>query len=173
MRNEAVHYTHVESPVGPLLVAGSDDNLIAVSFPAGRGARQPAPGWCSDPAAFRETSRQLSEYFAGRRIRFSVPYTMRGSAFQEAVWTAMLAIPYGETRTYGEIAAQIGEPAAASRAVGTACGENPLPILVPCHRVVGAGGALTGFGGGLERKKFLLDLEFRTSPPAGTLFAFA
>lgn len=164
-------FTHAPSPVGPLLLGGSDERLLVVSFPSGHGVRQPKPGWVERRDAFRETIRQLDAWFAGEITDFDLPLAHFGDAFQAKVWNALLAIPYGETRTYGEIARDIGEGVAASRAVGVACGQNPLPVVIPCHRVVGAGGALTGFGGGLETKRFLLDLEFRVKPPAGTLFA--
>jgi methylated-DNA-[protein]-cysteine S-methyltransferase len=106
-----------------------------------------------------QASNQLSEYFAGERKMFDLPLAPKGTAFQLKVWLALRRIPYGETRSYGEIAAELGLAPTASRAVGLANGANPLPIVVPCHRVIGANGALTGFGGGLERKRFLLDLE--------------
>jgi methylated-DNA-[protein]-cysteine S-methyltransferase len=171
MRNKAIKYSSIDSPVGPLVVAGGDDMLVAVRFATERRMRRPLPDWQEDDGAFTETRRQIGEFFAGERIEFSLPYRFAGDDFQQAVWQAMCAIPYGETRTYGEIARKIGETTAASRAVGAACGENPLPIVVPCHRVVGSGGALTGFGGGVAIKRFLLDLEFRVRPPADTLFA--
>lgn len=167
----AAFYTHAPSPIGPLLLGGSDALLLVVSFPAGHGARKPKPGWIEDRNAFRETIRQLDAWFAGEITEFDLPLAPAGDGFQTKVWNALLAIPYGETRTYGEIARAVGETAAASRAVGVACGQNPLPVVIPCHRVVGAGGALTGFGGGLPTKRFLLDLEFRVRPPAGSLFA--
>jgi methylated-DNA-[protein]-cysteine S-methyltransferase len=171
MRNTTTKFSYLDSPVGPIIVAGSDALLLAVGFTTGQGARRPQTGWQEDPDAFVETRRQFDEYFTGKRTEFTLPFRIGGDAFQHAVWRAMCAIPYGETCTYGEIARQIGETTAASRAVGTACGENPLPIVVPCHRVVGAGGALTGFGGGIATKRYLLELEFRTRPPADTLFA--
>ncbi|MCU0790561.1 MAG: methylated-DNA--[protein]-cysteine S-methyltransferase [Nitratireductor sp.] len=171
MRSEPVHYAYLESPVGPLMLAGSDAALGMVSFPSGRGARSPKPGWIEDAGAFRETIRQLQAYFAGELTQFDLPLAPEGNSFQLKVWNALLQIPYGSTATYGEIAIAIGEPLSASRAVGAANGANPLPIVIPCHRVIGAGGALVGFGGGLETKKFLLELEFRVRPPKDTLFA--
>ena len=166
-------FWRMPSPVGPLLLVGGDDCLREISFPTGRGARQPRPGWIENRAAFGETIRQIDAYFAGGLTRFDLPLAPQGDAFQQAVWAQLLAIPYGETATYGEVAVAIGQPVAASRAVGVACGQNPLPVVIACHRVVGAGGALVGFGGGLETKKHLLDLEFRVRPPSGTLFAAA
>jgi methylated-DNA-[protein]-cysteine S-methyltransferase len=168
---DTIRYCHMQSPIGPLLLAGSDESLRVVSFPSGRGARRPQPQWREDAAAFRETMRQLHAYFAGERMQFDLPLAPHGNAFQLRVWQALRQIPYGATASYGEIAAAIGEPVSASRAVGSANGANPLPIVIPCHRVIGAGGALVGFGGGIETKKFLLDLEFRVCPPRDTLFA--
>ncbi len=171
MRDSTVLFCTLQSPIGPLLLAGSDDALRMVSFPAGLGARKPKPEWREDPAAFRETMRQLQSYFAGDLTQFDLPLSPEGNPFQLRVWKALLQIPYGATATYGEIATAIGEPLSGSRAVGAANGANPLPIVIPCHRVIGAGGALVGFGGGIETKKFLLDLEFRVKPPKDTLFA--
>jgi methylated-DNA-[protein]-cysteine S-methyltransferase len=171
MEHTELKFTEIDSPVGTLLLAGTDEKLLVVSFAGGRGARRPEPGWRRDDAAFAGAWRQIDEYFAGKRTAFDLPLEPRGNDFQLAVWRRMLAIPYGETATYGEVARDIGQTAAASRAVGEACGQNPLPIVIPCHRVVGANGALTGFGGGIWRKKILLDLEFRVRPPADTLFA--
>lgn len=171
MRDSTIRYCTLQSPIGPLLLAGSDESLKVLSFPQGRGARRPKSEWHEDPSAFRETARQLHAYFAGERTGFDLPLAPEGNPFQRKVWEALLQIPYGATATYGEIATAIGEPLSASRAVGAANGANPLPIVIPCHRVIGAGGALTGFGGGIETKKFLLDLEFRVRPPKDTLFA--
>jgi len=170
MNTTSTRYAWHASPVGRLLLAGSDDCLSSISFPSGRGARKPQPDWVEDLSVFTETIRQIDGYFTGELTGFLLPLAPPANEFAARMRQAMLAIPYGETATYGEIARVIGEPVSASRAVGTACGENPLPIVVPCHRVVGAGGALTGFGGGLETKQFLLDLEFRVRPPADTLF---
>ncbi len=173
MQESVTRYTYIESPVGALLLAGSDQLLECVSFPSGHGVRKPKPHWQEDAGAFAETSRQLRAWFAGDILEFDLPLEPAADPFAAAVRKAMLAIPYGETATYGEVARSIGEPVSASRAIGAACGANPLPIIVPCHRVVGAGGSLTGFGGGLETKKMLLDLEFRRRPPSGTLFSLA
>ncbi len=152
-------YRELPSPVGPLrLVGGRDGTLWQLGFVSGRHPRPPAPQWREDPNAFAAVEAQLAEYFAGTRREFDVRLEMRGSPFQRAVWDALRAIPYGATRSYAEVAARIGRPAA-SRAVGAANGANPVAIIVPCHRVVGADGTLTGFGGGLPAKQFLLDLE--------------
>jgi methylated-DNA-[protein]-cysteine S-methyltransferase len=162
----------VLSPVGPLGVAVDGAGIVAVRF-AGPPAPARAPGLVrasgSPPATCPATGaplldlarQQLDEYFAGGRTGFTLPLTEPvGSDFERAVWARIAAIPYGETATYGTIAARVGEPDAA-RAVGVACNRNPVPIVVPCHRVVGAGGKLVGFGGGLRRKRFLLELEAR------------
>jgi methylated-DNA-[protein]-cysteine S-methyltransferase len=144
----------VPSPIGPLGVAADDAGIRAVRFTG--PVADPTPNPLLVTAA-----EQLDEYFAGRRTGFDLPLAgSGGTPFERAVWDAIAAIPYGETATYGEIAAQAGQPDAA-RAVGVACNRNPLPIVVPCHRVVGAGGKLVGFGGGLPRKRFLLALEAR------------
>jgi methylated-DNA-[protein]-cysteine S-methyltransferase len=125
----------------------------------------PGADWVEDAARFEEARRQLDEYFAGHRAEFDLPLSPRGTAFQREVWAALQTIPYGEVRSYGQIAAQIGRPGA-SRAVGLANGRNPISVIVPCHRVIGASGALTGYGGGLPRKRLLLDLEARGREPA-------
>jgi methylated-DNA-[protein]-cysteine S-methyltransferase len=152
--------TSVPSPTGYLTLGASDAALVAVLFERGRGPRDighvaiEAP----DHPCLRETARQLSEYFAGSRREFSIPLEFHGTDFQRQVWNALLEIPFGETRTYTEIARRIGRPDAV-RAVGAANGANPISIIAPCHRVIGASGSLTGFGGGLENKALLLALE--------------
>jgi methylated-DNA-[protein]-cysteine S-methyltransferase len=151
-------FTHVDSPLGPLLLAAGEDGLERISFPSGSKTRGPEPGWRRDPDRFVEVARQLTEYFAGERRSFDVPLVPRGTSFQLAVWRALCDIPYGETTSYGALARRLGRPSA-SRAVGAANGQNPLPIIVPCHRVIGANGSLTGFGGGLPAKTLLLELE--------------
>jgi methylated-DNA-[protein]-cysteine S-methyltransferase len=151
-------YTYLDSPLGDLLLAGDDDALRVVSFPRGKGRRRPEPGWSEDARPFRAAARQLDEYIAGRRERFELPLAPAGTEFQLAVWQALRRIPYGRTWSYAELAKRIGRPRA-TRAVGAANGANPLPIVVPCHRVIGADGSLTGFGGGLPAKKLLLELE--------------
>ena len=134
---------------------GDGESLRGLHFAAGAS---PAPGASADRAAFASVLAQLGEYFAGARRTFDVPLDLRGSEFQRAVWAAVLEIPYGETASYGEIARRVGRPGKA-RAVGRANGSNPIAVIVPCHRVIGADGTLTGYGGGLERKRLLLDLE--------------
>lgn len=129
-----------------------------IGFPGGDKARGPDPSWTRDDAPFEEVARQLREYFDGARRRFDLDLEPSGTVFQRAVLDALQTIPYGETRSYADIALQIGRPRA-GRAVGAANGRNPLPIVIPCHRVIGKDRSLTGFGGGLETKRYLLDLE--------------
>jgi methylated-DNA-[protein]-cysteine S-methyltransferase len=154
----SVVYTHVESPIGPLLLAADGRGLSEIHFPVHGRPAAPRPGWHSDRAPLRETIRQLERYFAGSLRQFDLPLAPQGTPFQLDVWRALLRIPYGSTISYGELARGIGRPAA-SRAVGAANGRNPLPIVVPCHRVIGADGSMTGFGGGIAIKRALLDLE--------------
>lgn len=155
-------YKQMSSPVGKLTLVASAGRLVAISWedqpPKPAGIEELEPG-SRDPVLV-EAVRQLKEYFAGKRQHFDVPIpkTLPGTAFQNRVWRAMCAIPYGKTASYGQIARRIGSPSAC-RAVGAACGRNPLPIVIPCHRVIGQSGSLTGFGGGLARKHTLLDLE--------------
>jgi methylated-DNA-[protein]-cysteine S-methyltransferase len=161
-----VHTTHIPSPVGDLVAAGSDDGLVGLWFPDHRGSVPADPAWRRDDGAFAALTEQLGEYFAGERTDFDVRLAPAGTAFQRQVWDALREIPYGETRSYGEIAARLGLAAAASRAVGLANGRNPISIIVPCHRVIGATGALTGYAGGVECKRYLLDLEAGRLPLA-------
>jgi len=150
----------MESPVGKLKLVASDEGLVAVLWRLERPSRTRLGELVEDNQhpVLLKTERQLVEYFAGGRKEFSIPLDMRGTPFQKNVWEALLAIPFGETRSYGQIAKQLGNPNA-TRAVGAANGRNPLPIIVPCHRVIGSSGSLTGFGGGLETKAHLLSLE--------------
>jgi methylated-DNA-[protein]-cysteine S-methyltransferase len=145
-------YAILDSPVGPLLLSGDGEALTGLAF---QSRRKPPPGWRRDDAALAEPRRQLEQYFAGKRTEFELPLRLNGSAFERRVWDALLEIPYGTTTTYGELAVKLGAPRGA-RAVGLANGRNPVAIIVPCHRVIGAGGKLTGYGGGLERKTALL-----------------
>ena len=151
--NEHTIYTHMKSPIGELMLFG-DGHALQGLYMGGTSD----PSWQRDDDAYREARTQLGEYFAGTRTEFDLELDMRGTQFQKDVWNALLTIPYGETRSYGEIAKQIGRPDRA-RAVGSANGSNPISIIVPCHRVIGADGSLTGYGGGLDRKRFLLDHE--------------
>lgn len=151
-------YTWHESPAGRLLLAGSDEALERLHFARGSRAAAPDPLWCNDRAAFRETIHQLDAYFAGSLREFDLTLRPEGTTFQLRVWRELQAIPYGQTITYGELARRIGNPSA-SRAVGLANGSNPIAIVIPCHRVIGASGKLTGFGGGIDVKAKLLALE--------------
>ena len=151
-----IFWHEIDSPVGPLLLAADTRALTRVHFQAGPHALTPPAAWRRDPRRFAEAIRQLAEYFVGERREFRLPLGMEGSEFQRSVWRALVAIPYGETLSYGELAQRVGSVA---RAVGLANGANPLPIVVPCHRVIGADGSLTGFGGGLAVKRALLELE--------------
>ncbi len=155
-------YSYVESPLGPLLAVRDDIGITALYLPSGRHPVTVAPNWTRDDDAFDDAHTQLDEYFAGERTSFDLPLHLIGSPFQLRVWAALREIPYGETTSYGKTAAAIGAPTA-SRAVGLANGQNPVPIIVPCHRVVGADGSLTGYGGGLEAKRWLLSHELTHS----------
>jgi methylated-DNA-[protein]-cysteine S-methyltransferase len=151
-------YDEIDSPVGPLLVVADESGLRRIFFPEEGRAHAPEAGWVRDPRPFARLHEQLAEYFAGRRRTFALDLAPEGTAFQRETWRALSAIPYGETISYAELARRVGRPNA-SRAVGAANGANPLPIVVPCHRVIGADGSLTGFGGGLPVKRALLELE--------------
>jgi methylated-DNA-[protein]-cysteine S-methyltransferase len=151
-------YTFLECPVGRLLLAGADDVLMLINFPTGSQALKPRPGWVRDDCLFADARRQLREYFEGGRTEFTMPLEMDGTDFQKDVWTALRRVPFGATVSYGELAQRIGRPKA-GRAVGAANHANPLPIVVPCHRVIGSDRSLTGFGGGLETKRKLLEFE--------------
>lgn len=153
-----LYYDYVDSPIGRLLLAGREDQLQVLGFPTGKGARQHQADWIHEPTCFAGISQQLQEYFAGSRRDFSITLAPQGTPFQLRVWEALQSIPYGETVSYGELARAIGKPTA-SRAVGAANGRNPIPILIPCHRVIGVTGRLVGFGGGLAVKERLLALE--------------
>ena len=147
----------VGSPIGPLTAVEEDGRLVTLFL---RPPESSVDLGGRDDERFAVLAGQLDEYFAGSRTDFDVPLRASGNAFQLAVWRLLAEIPYGETRSYGDIARRLGDRTLA-QAVGTACGRNPLPLVVPCHRVVGSDGALVGFGGGLECKRFLLDLEQR------------
>ena len=153
-----VLYTYLESPIGPLLLAGDGVRLSKVGFPNGKGRVAPRDDWWRDDEQFVDARAQLSAYFAGELRSFNLELMPKGSPFQLSVWQALRTIPFGVTVSYGEIANRIGRPSA-SRAVGAANGANPIPIIVPCHRVIGGSGALTGFGGGIETKRWLLAHE--------------
>ncbi len=151
-------YCYMQSPVGKLLLVGEADGLYQVHFQDGTHPARAETDWEQDERPFREVLRQLKAYFAGKLTRFDLPLKPEGTEFQLRVWRALRMIPYGKTWSYGELARRIKKPKA-SRAVGAANGQNPIPIIVPCHRVIGADGSLTGFGGGLKIKQQLLELE--------------
>ena len=154
-----LHYTYLETPIGVLLIAGDDEAVCRVRFPKHGRPSRPETGWVeSHRGPVAEAARQLSEYFAGQRIEFDLPLNPGGTAFQRTVWRHLRDIPYGETISYGELATRVGNPKA-SRAVGGANGANQIAIVIPCHRVIGSNGTLTGFGGGLPVKEKLLTLE--------------
>ena len=157
-----MNYKYIASPIGHLLLAGDGPGLKLIGFPSGKGTVTPGPDWIEDLNCFPEAEKQLGEYFSGDRLGFELELEPEGTPFQIAVLDALLQIPYGETRSYQDIAIGIGRPKAV-RAVGAANGRNPLPIIIPCHRVIGSNGNLTGFAGGLETKTFLLDLEAKTN----------
>ncbi|MEJ2586775.1 MAG: methylated-DNA--[protein]-cysteine S-methyltransferase [Deltaproteobacteria bacterium] len=161
MRKEMVFCT-MDSPVGRLLIAGNKDGLKLIRFPNRVRPGEPGANWKKDPKPLRRVVSQLDAYFDGTRRSFDLKLALEGTPFQMSVWRILSHIPYGETLSYGELAHKIGKPGAA-RAVGGAVGKNPLPIVLPCHRVIGSNGSLTGFGGGLDRKKALLSLEKRFS----------
>ncbi|OBI07700.1 cysteine methyltransferase [Mycolicibacter heraklionensis] len=156
----------IDSPIGPLTLAGHDGKLSHLLM-LDHSHAPSRVGWIRDDTAFPEVAEQLAAYFAGELTEFDVTLEMAGTEFQRRVWTALLTIPYGQTRSYGQLASQVGSPSA-SRAVGLANGRNPISIIVPCHRVIGSNGSLTGYGGGIDRKRTLLDLERQRSQ--ATLF---
>lgn len=162
-------YTTLESPIGELLLLGDGRTLHGLYMQQGRRPIAVGPAWERSADAFADVQTRLHEYFAGERTTFDLPLTLDGTAFECRVWRALGEIPYGETISYGELARRIGQPSAA-RAVGLANGRNPIAVIVPCHRVIGANGTLTGYGGGLERKRILLELECgqgRLQPASG------
>jgi methylated-DNA-[protein]-cysteine S-methyltransferase len=153
-----MRYTHVDSPLGPLLLTRDEIGITGCYLPTGKHERRVEDTWTRDDAAFEDARSQLAEYFAGTRHTFELPLHPAGTPFQQRVWGALRDIPYGETASYGQTAVAVGAPSAA-RAVGLANGQNPISIVVPCHRVVGADGSLTGYGGGLPAKQWLLSHE--------------
>jgi methylated-DNA-[protein]-cysteine S-methyltransferase len=154
----SVKFTSIDSPIGPLLAARDGEAIIEIRF----APADPGDAWTRDDRAFADLRRALAGYFAGRQRTFDLPLDPRGTDFQKSVWRALTEIPYGSTATYREIAHRIGKPDAV-RAVGAANGANPIPIVIPCHRVIGSNGSLTGFGGGLPVKRWLLDHEGRVA----------
>ena len=165
-----IAYTHVDSPVGTLLLAAGDEGLHLIEFQRPRHPMARLHDWqVGENDTIRLTARQLAEYFRGARRDFDLPLAPRGTQFQRTVWRELASIPYGATISYAELARRVGKPSAV-RAVGAANGRNPLPLVLPCHRVIGSDGALTGFGGGLPTKEFLLRME-GALPTAADLFA--
>jgi len=158
-------YTTIDSPIGELLLVGDGQALARLSMLGGRRPVAINPDWERRQDAFTGVRDQLEEYFDGTRHEFDVKLALAGNPFELRVWHALCEIPYGETVSYGQLASTIGAPLAA-RAVGLANGRNPVAVIVPCHRVIGADGTLTGYGGGLERKRLLLDLEAGVLPLA-------
>ena len=156
------YYHYYKSPVGKLLLVGDGLNLTALGFPYGKMKRKSEVAWIKDGSTFKNTVDQLEAFFAGERKSFDLNLSVMGTPFRKSVWSALMDIPYGETWSYSELANHIGRPNAC-RAVGSANGMNPIPIIIPCHRVIGSNGSLTGFGGGLKTKKFLLELESKNN----------
>jgi methylated-DNA-[protein]-cysteine S-methyltransferase len=153
------YWTSIDSPLGPLSLTADDEGLTCLHMDGEKyGPTGPRPEWVEDAGPFGQVIQQLDEYFAGDRTEFDLSLHPIGTPFQLEVWEALTAIPYGEVRSYGQVAEQLGRPGS-SRAVGLANGRNPIAVIVPCHRVIGASGSLTGYGGGLHRKRLLLDLE--------------
>jgi methylated-DNA-[protein]-cysteine S-methyltransferase len=159
-------YSYVTSPLGPILIAGDTSGLRLINFQQGKKKRLPETDWVEDSRPWRQTIRQLEAYFAGILREFTLDLAPEGTSFQQAVWRALQDIPYGETTSYGALAKGLGKPQA-SRAVGAANGSNPLPIVIPCHRVIGSSGKLIGYGGGLDIKEALLAFERRNAPRLG------
>lgn len=158
--DRTTYWTRLDSPLGPLLLtADSSGALTSLTLPGQKSGREVQDSWRHDPGPFRAAEEQLEAYFAGELREFRLPLRTDGTAFRERVWAALDDVPYGATTTYGEIAARVGVPRAAVRAVGGAIGANPLLILRPCHRVIGTNGSLTGYAAGLEQKVRLLTLE--------------
>lgn len=162
-----IHYDDITSPIGTLRLVADAHGLREVRFAEPRHPHTTPPEWVRSIEALRFARVQLQEYFAGQRLHFALPLHPLGTPFQQLVWSELVRIPYGLTASYGELARRIGKPQA-MRAVGAANGRNPLPIVVPCHRVIGANGSLTGFGGGLPTKQFLLALEQRHGTSASS-----
>lgn len=158
---ERVFYRTEETPVGELLLLSDGEAVTGIHMDGGKGLR-PEAHWIRDDEHLAAAAEQLTEYFAGARVAFDLPLAPRGTPFQRRVWNGLRAIPYGETISYAELARRIDRPKA-MRAVGAANGRNPIPIVVPCHRVIGADGSLTGYGGGLDRKRALLEHEARVA----------
>ena len=160
MNMTQIYYEQMPSPIGPLFLVADDDGLREVRFELDRRPHVPQDGWMHSPQKLAEVRRQLEEYFSGERLMFDLPLKPLGTEFQQSVWHALTTIPYAVTTSYGQISQQIQRPKA-SRAVGAANGRNPIPIIIPCHRVIGSNGTLTGFAGGLAVKQWLLEHEMK------------
>ncbi|MEW6126868.1 MAG: methylated-DNA--[protein]-cysteine S-methyltransferase [Acidobacteriota bacterium] len=158
MNNESKRYTLIDSPVGKILIAGTSETLTQVWFLEGKHPVKIPTEWQADDHLFKEAIAQLDAYFERKLFTFDLPLRLEGTPFQIEVWNALKEIPYGKTISYGELARRIDRPKAV-RAVGAANGQNPISIIVPCHRVIGSNGSLTGYGGGLKNKEALLALE--------------
>ena len=155
-----IYYEQMPSPIGPLFLVADDDGLREVRFELDRRSHVASDGWVHSPHKLAEVRRQLEEYFAGERMTFELLLKPIGTDFQQSVWQALTTITYAQTASYGQISRQIERPKA-SRAVGAANGRNPIPIIIPCHRVIGSNGTLTGFAGGLAAKQWLLEHEIK------------
>lgn len=166
MNHDTVHFSRMPSPAGVLLIVADATGLRSIFTPSHKGFREPLAHWREDDAALRPARDQLAAYFRGELQRFSLPLHPQGTPFQLRVWKLLLEIPYGETTSYGELARKLGSPSAC-RAVGLANGKNPISFVIPCHRVIGKDGSLTGYGGGLEMKRRLLSMEAPTVTPWG------
>lgn len=165
------YFSFIDSPLGPLFVQGDGQFVTALFLPRHKGWRGPDDSWQQSDASFTVVRQQLAEYFRGTRQAFDVPLRLAGTPFQQRVWRELMRIPFGTTITYAQLAQRIGQPTA-SRAVGHANGRNLISIIVPCHRVIGADGTLTGYAGGVDNKKWLLNWERRASTTEpGSLFA--
>ena len=160
MNMTTIYYEEMPSPIGPLFLVADDEGLREVRFELERRAHAPQDGWVHSAQKLAEVRRQLEEYFAGERLTFDLFLKPQGTDFQQSVWHALTTIPYAVTTSYGQISQQIQRPKA-SRAVGAANGRNPIPIIIPCHRVIGSNGTLTGFAGGLAAKQWLLEHEMK------------
>jgi methylated-DNA-[protein]-cysteine S-methyltransferase len=155
-----IRYARYESPLGTVIAIANGDGIFSIDFVDAKYAKRIDPEWIEDPKSppLRECMQQLAEYFAGKRRDFDLPLAPRGTSFQERVWNEIARVPYGKTISYGELAKRAGAPGQA-RAAGAATGRNPVGVVIPCHRIVGADGSLTGYAGGLDRKQRLLELE--------------
>jgi methylated-DNA-[protein]-cysteine S-methyltransferase len=156
-----IFYTSLDSPIGALVLTSNGEAITGLFMEKHKGEPKPIDDWRRDDELFREAAVQLRAYFAGELTDFDLPVATGGASFQQRVWAELRKIPYGSTISYGELARRIGNPKA-SRAVGAANGDNPISIIIPCHRVIGSNGKLTGYGGGIERKKYLLKFEADT-----------